>query len=56
MPQERIDNLLELVCEGVTDGALKLKADVLVRYARCQIKVLGRPGGWRVARASAMPR
>jgi CRP-like cAMP-binding protein len=44
MTQELIANMLGVRREGVTDGALKLQQDGLIRYARGRITVLDRPG------------
>jgi CRP-like cAMP-binding protein len=44
MTQELIANMLGVRREGVTDGALKLQAAGLIRYARGHITVLDRPG------------
>ena len=42
--QELIANMLGVRREGVTEGALKLQKDGLIRYARGRITVLDRPG------------
>jgi CRP-like cAMP-binding protein len=44
MTQELIANMLGVRREGVTEAALKLQKDGLIRYARGHIKVLDRPG------------
>jgi CRP-like cAMP-binding protein len=44
MTQELIANMLGVRREGVTEGALRLQAAGLIRYARGHIKVLDRPG------------
>jgi len=44
MTQELIANMLGVRREGVTEGALKLQKDGLIRYARGRITVLDRPG------------
>ena len=44
MTQELIANMLGVRREGVTEGALKLQHDGLIRYARGRITVLDRPG------------
>jgi CRP-like cAMP-binding protein len=44
MTQELIANMLGVRREGVTEAALKLQADGLIRYARGHITVLDRPG------------
>lgn len=44
MTQELIANMLGVRREGVTEAALKLQADGLIRYARGRIAVLDRPG------------
>src|SRR4249919_2762931 len=44
MTQELIANMLGVRREGVTEGALKLQADGLIRYSRGRITVLDRPG------------
>jgi Mn-dependent DtxR family transcriptional regulator len=44
MTQELIANMLGVRREGVTESALKLQADGLIRYARGRISVLNRPG------------
>ncbi len=44
MTQELIANMLGVRREGVTESALKLQADGLIRYARGHISVLNRPG------------
>ena len=44
MTQELIANMLGVRREGVTEGALKLQQDGLIRYARGRITVLNRPG------------
>lgn len=44
MTQELIANMLGVRREGVTEGALKLQAAGLIRYARGHITVLDRPG------------
>ena len=44
MTQELIANMLGVRREGVTDGALKLQHEGLIRYARGRITVLNRPG------------
>jgi CRP-like cAMP-binding protein len=44
MTQELIANMLGVRREGVTEGALKLQRDGLIRYARGRITVLDRPG------------
>jgi CRP-like cAMP-binding protein len=44
MTQELMANLLGVRREGVTEVALKLQADGVIRYARGQVKVLDRPG------------
>jgi CRP-like cAMP-binding protein len=44
MTQELIANMLGVRREGVTDGALKLQHEGLIRYARGRITVLDRPG------------
>ena len=44
MTQELIANMLGVRREGVTEGALKLQQDGLIRYARGRITVLDRPG------------
>jgi CRP-like cAMP-binding protein len=43
MTQELIANMLGVRREGVTEAALKLQRDGLIRYARGHIKVLDRP-------------
>jgi Mn-dependent DtxR family transcriptional regulator len=42
MTQELIANMLGVRREGVTEAALKLQADGLIRYARGRISVLDR--------------
>jgi CRP-like cAMP-binding protein len=44
MTQELIANMLGVRREGVTEGALKLQHDGLIRYARGRITVLNRAG------------
>jgi CRP-like cAMP-binding protein len=44
MTQELIANMLGVRREGVTEGALKLQKQGLIRYARGRITVLDRPG------------
>nr|WP_246312052.1 Crp/Fnr family transcriptional regulator [Aquabacterium terrae] len=44
MTQELIANMLGVRREGVTEAALKLQRDGLIRYARGHISVLDRPG------------
>ncbi|WP_088278444.1 Crp/Fnr family transcriptional regulator [Ideonella sp. A 288] len=44
MTHELIANLLGVRREGVTESALKLQRDGLIRYARGHIQVLDRPG------------
>ncbi len=44
MTQELIANMLGVRREGVTEGALKLQKDGLIRYSRGHILVLNRPG------------
>lgn len=44
MTQELIANMLGVRREGVTEAALKLQRDGLIRYARGRIKVLDRQG------------
>ena len=44
MTQELIANMLGVRREGVTEAALKLAQDGLIRYARGHISVLDRPG------------
>ncbi|MGJ7505836.1 Crp/Fnr family transcriptional regulator [Variovorax sp. GT1P44] len=44
MTQELIANMLGVRREGVTEAAMKLQADGLIRYSRGRIKVLDRPG------------
>jgi CRP-like cAMP-binding protein len=44
MTQELIANMLGVRRERVTEGALKLQQDGLIRYARGRISVLDRPG------------
>ncbi len=44
MTQELIANMLGVRREGVTEAALKLQRDHLIRYARGHITVLDRPG------------
>jgi CRP-like cAMP-binding protein len=44
MTQELIANMLGVRREGVTEGALKLQTDGLIRYARGRISVLDRAG------------
>jgi CRP-like cAMP-binding protein len=44
MTQELIANMLGVRREGVTEAALKLQRDGLIRYARGHIEVLDRPG------------
>jgi CRP-like cAMP-binding protein len=44
MTQELIANMLGVRREGVTEAALRLQADGLIRYARGHISVLDRPG------------
>jgi CRP-like cAMP-binding protein len=44
MTQELIANMLGVRREGVTEGALKLQHDGLIRYVRGRITVLDRPG------------
>ncbi len=44
MTQELIANMLGVRREGVTEAALKLQRDGLIRYARGRITVLDRPG------------
>ena len=43
MTQELIANMLGVRREGVTEAALKLQADGLIRYSRGRIRVLSRP-------------
>ena len=44
MTQELIANMLGVRREGVTEAALKLQRDGLIKYARGHIRVLDRPG------------
>ncbi len=44
MTQELIANMLGVRREGVTEAALKLQADGLIRYSRGRITVINRPG------------
>jgi Mn-dependent DtxR family transcriptional regulator len=44
MTQELIANMLGVRREGVTEGALKLQEQGLIRYARGRISVLDRAG------------
>lgn len=44
MTQELIANMLGVRREGVTEAALKLQGQGLIRYARGRIRVLDRPG------------
>jgi Mn-dependent DtxR family transcriptional regulator len=44
MTQELIANMLGVRREGVTEAALKLQRDGLIRYARGRIVVLDRSG------------
>jgi len=44
MTQELIANMLGVRREGVTEAALKLQKNGLIRYARGHITVLDRPG------------
>jgi CRP-like cAMP-binding protein len=44
MTQVLIANMLVVLREGVTEGALKLQKAELIRYARGKILVLDRPG------------
>ena len=44
MTQELIANMLGVRREGVTEAALKLQADKLIRYSRGRITVLDRAG------------
>jgi len=44
MTQDLIANMLGVRREGVTEAALKLQADGLIRYARGHIKILDRAG------------
>jgi Mn-dependent DtxR family transcriptional regulator len=44
MTQELIANMLGVRREGVTEGALRLQQDGLIRYARGHITVLDRGG------------
>ena len=44
MTQELIANMLGVRREGVTEAALRLQTDGLIRYARGHISVLDRPG------------
>jgi CRP-like cAMP-binding protein len=44
MTQELIANMLGVRREGVTEAALKLQHEGLIRYSRGHIKVLDRPG------------
>src|SRR6202045_2260220 len=44
MTQELIANMLGVRREGVTEAALKLQQDGMIRYARGRITVLNRPG------------
>ncbi|MEP7101853.1 MAG: helix-turn-helix domain-containing protein, partial [Burkholderiales bacterium] len=44
MTQELISNMLGVRREGVTEAALKLQKQGLIRYARGRITVLDRPG------------
>jgi CRP-like cAMP-binding protein len=44
MTQELIANMLGVRREGVTEGAMKLQKDGLIRYSRGHITVLDRPG------------
>jgi CRP-like cAMP-binding protein len=44
MTQELIANMLGVRREGVTESALKLQKQGLIKYARGHIKVLDRPG------------
>jgi Mn-dependent DtxR family transcriptional regulator len=52
MTQELIANMLGVRREGVTEAALKLQRDGLIRYARGHIKVLDRPGLEAMSHAS----
>ena len=44
MTQELIANMLGVRREGVTEAALRLQHDGLIRYSRGRINVLDRPG------------
>ena len=44
MTQELIANMLGVRREGVSESALKLQKDGLIRYSRGRITVLDRPG------------
>jgi Mn-dependent DtxR family transcriptional regulator len=44
MTQELIANMLGVRREGVTEAALNLQKEGLIRYARGHIHVLNRPG------------
>jgi CRP-like cAMP-binding protein len=44
MTQELIANLLGVRREGVTEAALRLQRDGLIRYSRGRVRILDRPG------------